>query len=222
MVDGVYWTLAVEFKFYVLILAAILLGQMKHIEAWIYCWLAALCVAMLADNGILESLTIYPHGFFFVGGALCYLLYSRGPSVARALALIVCIAASAYQGIVGRSGFAELANPIAVAGIIVVLYGVLLSISLRFLVIPAASILMTLGALTYPLYLLHNQIGRILLSALNLHPWLALLLVLALIYALAWVFSEYVEPAVRRALSEGVPRMARSLSVASALRRDRS
>lgn len=212
MIDGVYWTLAVEFKFYVLVFAMIVLGQMKHIEAWIYAWLMALCVAMIADNGILESLTIYPHGFYFVGGALCYLLHARGMSAPRLLALLVCVAASTYQGILGRSGFAQFADPSAVASIIVVMYAVLLAISLRRLVIPSAPILMTLGALTYPLYLLHNQIGRILLSILDLPPWVALTFVLSLIYALAWWFSRYAEPITKRALSSEIPRVVRSLA----------
>jgi len=41
-VDGVYWTLAVELKFYFLILLALLFRQIEHIESWLRGWLVLL------------------------------------------------------------------------------------------------------------------------------------------------------------------------------------
>lgn len=202
MIDGVYWTLAVEFKFYVLMFFAVLLKQIKHIEYWLYAWLVALFVAMGTHHGAVESLTIYPHGFFFVGGALCYLIQSRGFTALRLAGLTVCAVASVYEAIKGRGGFTWeplLAEPTVVAATIAAFYGVLLLISAGKISLPGSRTLVALGALTYPLYLLHNQIGKALFAWLNLPVWLELAIVMTIVYALAWTCAKWLEPNARGA-----------------------
>jgi peptidoglycan/LPS O-acetylase OafA/YrhL len=57
-----------------------------------------------------------------------------------------------------------------------------------------------LGALTYPLYLLHQNLGYALLHRLvePLGGWLALTAVTLAMIALAWLISRHVEPAGRQ------------------------
>ena len=47
MVDGVYWTLLVEIKFYALIFVLLLFGQIKRIEWFLVFWLALTAASMV-------------------------------------------------------------------------------------------------------------------------------------------------------------------------------
>jgi peptidoglycan/LPS O-acetylase OafA/YrhL len=46
-VDGVYWTLLVELKFYILIFLILVTGTMKRIEMWLAIWLAVAAVSKI-------------------------------------------------------------------------------------------------------------------------------------------------------------------------------
>lgn len=208
MIDGVYWTLAVELKFYVLMFFAVLLRQIGRIEYWLYAWLAALFAAASLDIGAIESVTIFPYGFLFVGGALCCLIRSRGLTWLRAGALLVCAAASIHETIKGRGNFTwtpMVADPVCVGTIVGAFYASLLLISMQKVRLPETKAFVALGALTYPLYLLHNQIGKILFASLQLAPWLELSLIVVVVYTLAWVCATYLEPAARGAVGAPFP-----------------
>jgi peptidoglycan/LPS O-acetylase OafA/YrhL len=211
MIDGVYWTLAVEFKFYVLVFVLIVAKQMKRIELWVYGWLAALLGASAIDSGALASLTLWPHGYFFVGGAICYLLRSRGFTWPRAAALLVTAGASMYETTQTAGDFTWapfVADPAYVCGILVACYCAILAISLRAISLPGAAFLSALGALTYPLYLLHGQLGRVARATFlaELPSLTKLLIAAALAYALAWVCSQYAEPAFRSLVASALDR----------------
>ena len=99
------------------------------------------------------------------------------------------------------------------------------SIAMRGL-IPAAPLVMMLGGLTYPLYLLHQNIGYVLINALAPHAGHALAPVAALLIvtALAWAVWRHVETPGRRAVStllHGIVRLADRLpDFGAALRRN--
>ena len=72
-VDGVYWTLFVELKFYFLVFALLISGTMGHVERWIG---ALVVVYMVCTSGVaphwLASLTMFPLGTYFISGCLCF------------------------------------------------------------------------------------------------------------------------------------------------------
>jgi peptidoglycan/LPS O-acetylase OafA/YrhL len=205
-VDGVYWTLAIELKFYLMILAAILLRQMPRIEMWMYLWLAGSILATLIEIPLLGSLVMLPHGFFFVGGAICYFVRDSGMTWVRAVMLAVTAAGSVYHAVLGRGAFTfedQLADPIVVALFIAAFYAAALAVGMRWIRLGHARLWITLGALTYPLYLLHNMIGKVLFAELEPHTalWPRLILVTAIVYVLSWVCARYIEPAAREAVA---------------------
>jgi peptidoglycan/LPS O-acetylase OafA/YrhL len=55
--------------------------------------------------------------------------------------------------------------------------------------------MVTAGALTYPLYLLHNQIGRVLLelAPVSWPQWLAQSVAGVIVYAMAWALATLIE-----------------------------
>jgi peptidoglycan/LPS O-acetylase OafA/YrhL len=205
-VDGVYWTLAIELKFYLMILAAILLRQMPRIEAWMYLWLTASIFVTWIDISLLRSLVMLPHGFFFVGGAICYFVRVSGMTWTRAVGLTLATAGSVYHAVLGRGDFTfadQLADPVVVALLIVSFYVALLGVGMRWIRLGHVKLWLTLGALTYPLYLLHNMIGKVLFVEFEpyIGPWVRLAIVTAIVYALSWVCARYIEPAAREGIA---------------------
>jgi peptidoglycan/LPS O-acetylase OafA/YrhL len=211
LLDSVYWTLAVEFKFYVCIFLALLVRQMQNIEWWIYAWLAALMIGASVRSQILDWLTIAPYGFFFVGGAICYLIRKRGLSWFRILALLLCAEASMQAAALDTTGFTTSilpADPRHIEACVAVFYAVLFMISVNMVRLPDSNWVYSLGALTYPLYLLHNQIGKALFAKLPVtSEWTKLGFAMLISYSLAWLCSRFLEPwgrkGVLRALQTG-------------------
>jgi peptidoglycan/LPS O-acetylase OafA/YrhL len=205
-VDGVYWTLAIELKFYLIILGAILLRQMPRIEMWMYVWIGASVVLTLWNVPLLGSIAMLPHGFLFAAGAICYFIRTSGLTPARGIALTIAAAGSTYHGILGRGDFtfeSQLASPVVVGVLIVAFHLGLLAVAMRWIRLGNSAIWFWLGALTYPLYLLHNVVGRTWFAALEPHlgDWARLGVVMVLAYALAWVCARYLEPAARDAVA---------------------
>lgn len=202
-VDGVYWTLAIELKFYLIVAFAILLGQMKRIELWMYVWLAGLIAATFIESvPLLKSLTMLPHGFLFVGGAVAYFIRSRGFSFTRGAALFLCTVFSVYHAIQGLTDFTfagALASALGVAVLVVGFHVVLFLISMKWVRLPSAKLLLSLGALTYPLYLLHNVIGKVVFAWIQPQygMWPGLCAILVVAYGLSWFCAARVEPLVR-------------------------
>jgi peptidoglycan/LPS O-acetylase OafA/YrhL len=212
MVDGVYWTLAIELKFYLLIFIALVLRQMPYLERWMYLWLAASIVATIWTTPLTSSLVMLPHGFFFVGGAICYFIRASGLDAVRVVALLVAAAGSAYHAVLGRGNFtfeSQVADPTIVVALILVFYGAMLATAMRWVTLPHARFWAMLGALTYPLYLLHNMLGRVIMWELEPHvgPWGRLFIVSLIVYLLAWVCARWIEPAARDGIAALLNRM---------------
>jgi peptidoglycan/LPS O-acetylase OafA/YrhL len=76
--------------------------------------------------------------------------------------------------------------------------------------------LTTLGALTYPVYLLHQTVSAIFIPAFDghLNPWLIVAVTLAVALALSYLVWRYVEKPVQRLLK---PHLAASLRALGAV-----
>jgi peptidoglycan/LPS O-acetylase OafA/YrhL len=150
-VDGVYWTLVYEMQFYFVVFLVYLLGWQRWRDT-ILMSVAGVLLIILAfeiEWPFLPHLEhLYPYGFF-VGGALMAIIYRRGLStITLALVVGLCVVTAAHRDpILTCSSYAAM---------------LLLSIpAVANLQIPGS---FYLGALTYPLYLLHAHIGYMVMS----------------------------------------------------------
>lgn len=163
-VDGVYWTLAVEIKFYVLVFALVALRQMANIQYWLFAWLLGLAVAYTPNAaGWIKSLLVFPYGSYFIGGCFFFLIWREGMTRIRMFGVLASLVLSLLCVKDAVIGFVNLPDSyvILIAGAMVALFYVLfLMIASRRLELPDSPHWTRLGALTYPLYLLHNRIGR--------------------------------------------------------------
>jgi peptidoglycan/LPS O-acetylase OafA/YrhL len=176
-IDGVYWSLNVEMKFYALVGIVLLLGQISRAENLLLCWFLLSGVLELTPIGRLRGALLVEYSPFFIAGAVCYLIWLRGPSIVRlsvlggswCFAILNCVAALSELEQHYRTSFSAL----AVGGIITIFYVVMLAIAFRIVPTRAGVHWSAIGALTYPLYLLHENIGFIVFNfafpALNPH-----------------------------------------------------
>jgi peptidoglycan/LPS O-acetylase OafA/YrhL len=163
-VDGVYYTLVVEIKFYAIVFLLVLFRQMPRIEYWLLGWVIALIPAFFFPVPGLRSLTIYPYGPFFAAGGLFFLWWKNGFAWRRLIAIAVacflgcvCVYRISPDFLNGDHSAGALGTA---AGIVLALYVLFAGVSSGGLRIRHTALWATLGAMTYPLYLLHNALGK--------------------------------------------------------------
>ncbi|MEU8248111.1 acyltransferase [Nonomuraea sp. NPDC048916] len=200
-VDVVYWTLWAEMRFYLLILVFTWIGMTRaRVTAALWGWLAVtIAVELGIVPGIADLVVQSEFAHYFIAGMALFMLYRFGPTWQIALLVPLCLGNAVYRAIgyadaVGRRYSVEYDHAIIVA-LVVVIFLVMTLIALRVTRPLARPWLVTAGALTYPLYLLHAHIGFILFDRigdqLNRHVLLYGLIVL--MCAAAYAVHRFVE-----------------------------
>lgn len=207
-VDQVYWTLFVEMKFYAMVFFLIIARQMKHIERWLAGWLVLTVAAMIpAASGALNFVTLGGFSAFFAGGCYLYLVRSGGLTLSRGIGLLASLAAGIHHVVTHVDG--NVRQPMAhvefaLAGVVTAQYLIFLLVALRVVRLPKFKTLTVLGAMTYPLYLVHYRIGGMFrddwLAGWGRVPQMvaALVFCLALALLLAMTVERHGCPAVQR------------------------
>jgi peptidoglycan/LPS O-acetylase OafA/YrhL len=198
-IDGVYWTLFVELKFYALVFLMLLTGTMHRVERWLAVWLA---VSVAAAVGIapkwLGAAALYPYGPYFISGCFFFLIRSRGPSPFRIGGVAVSALLGCLYAIVQQPNFmhdTDRVTSVVVVAAVVSFHLVFLAIALAPRILPDSRWWYVLGSLTYPLYLLHNRIGKIIWAnrPAAQSEWFSLAIELAVAFSLASVIAAIVE-----------------------------
>ncbi|MFI6833681.1 acyltransferase family protein [Kribbella sp. NPDC050241] len=172
-VDVVYWTLWAEVRFYAMILLLTWIGiTRRRVTIFLWAWLTATFVfqaGLLPHATDLVLNTQFSH-YFIAGMALC-LIHRYGPAPQTLLIVAVSLGNAIYRGIgfgdrVGIRYHTEIHRP-AVVAIIVVIFAVMLAVALKWTHRLGRPWFAVLGALTYPLYLVHAHIGFIVFERLG-------------------------------------------------------
>lgn len=191
--DGAYWSLQVELAFYLLMLGLLIFRALPIIEPIILGWLLVLSVnaatgfvSQVAMESRLASdvVTLYGYAEFFIIGIVLHLRRTRGSSPALTMALAWALASYA-----SRSTW----ESTAVALVLTVVFQAAIRGHLRWL---AVRPLLFLGAISYPLYLIHQHIGYVVLLAFKqrgLPANLSIPLVLLIVMAIAAMLHYAVE-----------------------------
>lgn len=195
-VDPVYWTLTTEWKFYAIVFALIVLKQMKRIDAWLWVWMAG-CVAtlFLPPNFLLKQLTLSGYASLFILGCVAYLI-KQEMSLGR-IGLFVCAMAVSVQHAFMAGTYVPTHNlPSAV--IISVACFAFLAFALGWIKLPKWQGWYWLGAMTYPVYLVHYKPMDVLAGLWPGNSGLEKFVLIALAYALALVMVLTIERPVCR------------------------
>ncbi len=217
-VDGVYWTLWTELRFYVLLGIFSLVGiTRRRVVGVALVWPWAALLAQHTGATGLASLLISDYAPLFAAGMALFVLardqradddrsrvglpwLAVGVNTALAVALVVPSRAAVLARTTGYAP-SELALGVAVVACVAAVAVVTLTRVARW----EHARLVALGSLTYPLYLLHEYWGLATIRVLadRLPAAVALGAALAGVTVLAWLVHRYVEvpcgPRLRRA-----------------------
>lgn len=207
-IDGVYWTLFIEIKFYAMVFLCILFRGMKHINLLLSVWLAATIGSRFLPDHLYKysnTVLIADYSAYFIFGCAMYLLYRGGP---RLLPVIIAIfaAADGIYLVIHESELVGSQNNISLNSW--VSSAILLAIYLIFVAIATGKIpqisskVSILGLLTYPLYLLHQNIGYLIFDRLISwwSPAVILVVTSAVMIGAAVLISKFVEPPISKML----------------------
>ncbi|PHP65845.1 acyltransferase [Zhengella mangrovi] len=214
--DGVYWTIILEMVFYFWVSLAILSGlfssrRLLLVAAW-------LVIAMINErwlqSGAVRLALITEYAPFFAGGILAYHLvaHRRGGDVLMLMAAAFLMALSHMAGMqawmLEHYGTALTSRELVLAGIALHLVFWATVMARRF-VSPTPLVLM-LGGLTYPLYLLHQNIGYVTINALapSIGEAGALSAASVMVLLLSWSVWRFIEAPGRRWLAGRLHAMA--------------
>lgn len=216
LIEGVYWTLEIEIRFYALIFLLLLLRQMHHVEAWLYAWLLVSIAALVVNlPWVIHYAALIPYGPFFIAGCLFYLVLSKGMTASRGVALMICAVVCAYTSLSQRSGFiaADPLSGVIVPSLILLFFGLFAVLILRKHNSTASRFSYWAGALTYPLYLIHATMGALVYELLRprLGVAIALLTITILALTVAWIITVTIDIPARKPLSDLLYRWARAL-----------
>lgn len=239
-IDSVYWTLVIEVIFYAIVFALLCVGRfrsLKYVMAFIGLYSAANAIALVLpvlgppNNIAISMLAIQPnphlveYGSFFALGVLIWLFGATGKVGLKGQLVIAACVIGAVMEIYFSSSFKVaqtpdlgLWSPLPVA--VFVLSGVFMVWSFRhrgLFANPALNrLLRVAGLMTYPLYLLHNFAGKVVIEramAAGAEAWMAIGAAMALSIAASAIVAMWIEPLVRaplRAALDQIGRLAQS------------
>jgi len=207
-VDGVYWSLLVELKFYILMGILLLFNKIKYVE-WFALFLLAIAVLYLFlpfENAPFLLRIIYYFTFpewnaYFVAGMFFFLIWKNNCQKLywHHFAIIACLIISIINALEMANRLEEnfhtaFLDPMVIA-IVVFGYFTFFLIAERKMEVLNKKAFLSIGVLTYPLYLIHQNIGYIILNKTNgtINKWVVLLLLLLLMTIAAHLIAKYLE-----------------------------
>lgn len=230
-IDGAYWSLLVEIRFYALVAVVLAIGRIHQAQRFIVLWLLG-CIALevlatLPVEGMpalalhyLRYLLIVNYAAYFVAGATCYLIWAKGASPVRFAVLIASWGLAVFQSGQSLRDFEKYyktgLSSGMVIGILTVFYVVMLVISLKRTGAIARYRWPLAGAISYPLYLLHQNIGYLVFNrlypAVNAHVllWGTIVFVVAAAYAVHVLIERRLASRMKIALTATLNRRALS------------
>ncbi|MBV1917364.1 MAG: acyltransferase [Sphingomonadaceae bacterium] len=191
-VDGVYWSLTVELAFYGCMWGLWRLGALRKIEQILIAWIALRLVWWLVPfaPSVLGKALLVEHISYFAIGIAAYRVRQGERRWVQQIPLLLF-------GL-GMTGFFDGAGAALVYAIATIVFVALVAERLSFLDKP---VLLWLGALSYPLYLVHQNIGYALmavLESLGVSPFIATIAAIAAALGLAQLVRDCIEqPALR-------------------------
>lgn len=206
-IDGVYWSLFIELQFYAMVAALLVLGRIQQAQQFLVLWLAVTVMLEFFPIGRLRFVFITDYAVYFIAGATAFLIWSRGLSPLRIVVYIACAIIALHQSLAGLESFegyyGTRMNPLVVAGIIVSFFAVIMAVAMRWTGAIGERRWLMAGAMTYPLYLIHQYLGFMIFNAayptINRHVlfWGTVLLMLAIAYAVHVLVERRFSPRLK-------------------------
>ncbi len=214
--DGAYWSIVYEITFYGWVFLLLLVGLFQRETVLIVVvWLAISIVnETILHSGALLRLFLTDQSAFFCIGLVLYQIFRGRRDRTIMLLLALATAVAITQAFTGADWMrehyhTEFNNWVIVAACIASVGLVWLAMNVRRLPLPAGLVL-AIGGLTYPLYLLHQHIGYMLFNkfaALASAPVLVAATA-AVVTAASFLIWRYFERPAQKRLKQALNRAA--------------
>jgi peptidoglycan/LPS O-acetylase OafA/YrhL len=207
-IDGVYWTLLTEIKFYALVWLVLRFRALPLLRTWVWLWLMTSATTLVLPHKLVEGLQavlVAKWAPYFSIGIACFLLRRDGAKKATdwlllaSAGLLAVIFAARRAADLSTLLRVTIAGPVA-AAVVACMVLVFAAVAVDWTRFLRWSSLETVGALTYPIYLLHAFVGYVAMERLGgalPDVWFVALLCIAMI-AFAYAVHRYGERPLAR------------------------
>jgi peptidoglycan/LPS O-acetylase OafA/YrhL len=199
-IDGVYWTIMIEIKFYLMIFLLLYFGCIDKIKYFLAAWLVASITSQLFTLPYaITFFLLQGSSPYFVAGACCYLIRKEGLDWLNILLLITSYFYALFvldQHIVTlENHYNTEYNFMIVISIISVFFGLFILLAFNKLQVINKPFMLKLGVITYPLYLLHQNIGYEIFNLVGdtLPRWFTLITVIMLMIGISLLVHYKIE-----------------------------
>ena len=171
-IDGSYWSLVVEIRFYALVAILLLLRRMRQVESFLAGWLATVVLYELAQVDHLRDVLIVDYASYFIAGAMMYQVWRHGLSRLRVGVIAGSWGLSLYETWIHVPKLEAASHTVIDRGIVLTLITAFF-VAMFLVAVKKTGWIgrrnwMMYGALTYPLYLVHEAIGFVIFN--HLYP----------------------------------------------------
>ena len=198
-IDGVYWSLFVEMKFYALVVVILVIGRIHQAQLFLIIWLIISVALEIFPIWKLRYLLIVDYSAYFIAGATFFLVWSKGLSLTRGGVIIMSWGLALFQAVNSLTSFEKHYNTnmsgYIVGGIITTFFLLMLLISLRKSGFFGDRKWYLAGVVTYPLYLLHQNIGYMVFNIAYpyVNPHILLWGTIVSVLGLSYIVHIYIE-----------------------------
>jgi len=205
-IDGVYWTLLAELKFYICIFLLLCVGLFDKFRIWLSVWMLATITYLIFEQPFFMGWFISPeYSAFFIAGVTFFLATKNGYNKFYSTLLIAAFIVGSIRAYQQATGFMHDTDTLDQIISLVVIWSFFLlffMISLDKVRIKGNKVLLLLGGMTYPLYLLHSRAGHIFFDRLEgiMHPYISLMLITSMMLLLAFLVHVIVEKRLANAI----------------------
>lgn len=215
-VAEVYWTLWAELRFYLLFSLLVWWGlTYRRVVGFCVGWLGAVTVvkAFVPDGTLAHIVLMSDYAPLFTAGVACYLMYRFRPTLMSwgivGVSFVLAVPAVLYRTGLEANGGGPVPPRWPAVVLLAVCFLLIAAVALGWLSRLRGRWLVAVGATTYPLYLLHVDVGGTMLHELqgSMPDGLLVVLVTIAMVALAWLVYRYVERPVAPLMKRGLTRI---------------
>ena len=205
-VDSVYWSLVVELMFYCIMVLFFVAGLLQHITKIVIPWLLLQIGAFLISSHfnhpipqLISIIFLLKYAHLFLAGILFYKIRTEGVTLSLQFLLFCCLLTQfVIKGLIG-----------GIFGVVFFALFYLLSINrLKWI---AFRPLLFLGTISYSLYLVHQNIGFVIMRALSSYSRTTQILVA---FCLVMILSSFLTYLVEQPSLRAIRRLYKKLKPA--------